>query len=429
MRKIIFFFLLVVPAVVLPPRQTAASGFSLGRAQIISSDGSLDVLRNPALMAFQTGTNSIGFIGGSTAYNDTIQSYGLNSLNSPSSARIHGNKFTAGGFYLSFGHKLSEGGIGIAVDSGEPCQVEYNRYDKRYVSNNGISFTDGLISGNYLRISPRFVLSYGRIVSGDHAVGFQIQAGYSRLDETYSYNGITDFIITQRHYGNKRVEEFNGQLAFGYQYRDENSQAGVMIRSGRFNFKKTKISYTYRDFIMPAFYNGSVSESFHMEYDRGFSVTAGGYRKLASFIAFGIEGEYAIPYSYDEKAPRFDEFTSFFGVTVYSAVAKKGTYGIRGGFELMPAGPVTINLGGRISTGGEKRKSRYFQESIMTDTYAGLFGLDFKFTDYMLIILGAQLEYTRVRRFDSSALFSANSIDGLSRRYNLDAHLGISFQF
>lgn len=429
MKKTIFFFLLVLSAVLILPRQSDASGFSLGQTQTISSNGSLDVLRNPAMMAFQTGTNTIGFIFYSTAYNENVHSYGLNNQKAVSSVLVHSGKYTTGSMYLSYSHKVDQGAVGIAVDSDDPHQVEYNRYDKRYSSSDGINIGEGLLYGSYIKKSPRFVLSYGRIISGNHAVGFQVSAGYSRLDDTYGFSGVWNFAVTQRHHVSKKIEEFNGQLSVGYQYRDEDSQAGIIIRSGRFNWIKTKIYYAYRDFSLSSLYSGSVKEPFHMEYDRGFSITAGGYRKLASFIAVGLEGEYVIPYNYSEKGLRLDEFTSFYGTTVNSDVTKKGVYSIRGGIEILPSGPVTLNLGGRMSTGGEKRKSKYFHESVTIDTYTGLFGLDFKFTDYMLIMVGSQLEYTRERRDIGSTIVMGNSIDGLTLRYNLDSYLGMSFQF
>lgn len=210
-----------------------------------------------------------------------------------------------------------------------------------------------------------------------------------------------------------------------------------MIRSGRFSWRKTKIYYSHGDFITPLMFAGSASEPFNFQYDRGFTLIGGGYHKLASFIAIALEGEYEIPVTYSMKDLRYDEMTGFNAVTNNLAVNKSGLYCLRAGFEILPSGPVTINLGGGMSTTRESRRGKFFSEFINTDTFNGAFGMDFKFAENLMIMAGSQLIYTKERRrgtatyivIATSSYIGTSSYDGPAALFNINVFSGISCGF
>jgi hypothetical protein len=125
----------------------------------------------------------------------------------------------------------------------------------------------------------------------------------------------------------------------------------------------------------------------------------------------------------------YDEFTSFYGITINSGVNSGGFYCIRGGFEILPSGPVTINLGGSVDTTMEKRSSRFYRDSVSRDRYAGSLGLDLKFTENFLILLGSQLSYIRERTNRASNYFNTIILDGPVKSLDLASYLGMSFYF
>jgi hypothetical protein len=423
------FFLLFLALVTAFEPAARASAFSLGRLQTVSSDGSLDAIRSPSVLASHNENNAFGYMIIYPPFYDHRYDYDEYRSSWLSLHLDDERKFKAGSVYLSYIQKVPGGAVGLAIDAGNAYQAVYDRHVKTSVNLNAADQNMTQSKGSALTVSPRAVVSFGATIVGNHAIGAQLSLGYTRLNERYQYTSLLNSNIDQRHYTNETIEAMNAELSIGYSYRDSLSQAGILVRSGRMSLKRTRIYYTHADFTSQLFFAGSVSEPRQLLYDRGFSIIAGGYRHLAGAVAVALEGEYRIPYNYREKDLMYDEFTSFYGITINSGVKNGGFYCIRGGFEILPSGPVTINLGGSVDTTTKKGSSRFYRDSVTADEYAGSLGLDLKFTDNFLIILGTQLSYQRERTNRTSNYFSTIMLDGLVKRIELAAFLGMSYYF
>ncbi len=433
-NRVIFFFLLSM-AIGLPASEHAdAAALTMGQFQSIASDGSLDALRNPSLMTGQTATSSIGVIFLSNLYLNRLFSYSSITGSTYARPRFHDSKSMAGSMFLSYCGKTPRATVGIAIGADNPYQADYTRYSREYIGNN-ISTTASadyrITTGDIRKISPSLVISCGVIVSGNHSIGFQWALGYSRIREKSKSYILSGTIMTFAHRAVKRTENVSAEMSLGYSYRTPDSQAGLMIRSGRFNWEKTNIKFGHGDFTNSLIYPGRVSEPYYLQYDRGLSITAGGYHKLAPFIAVALEGEYEIPVHYNHKAVRYDETTVFYGMTTNLLIRKSGLYSISAGFEILPSGPVTISLGGKVSTTRERRKGMRLAESLNTDVYSGTLGLDIRVIDSLLVMVGSRLVYTHERTAVTAQYENVESIarDGRTRTLKVDLFLGLSGGF
>jgi hypothetical protein len=427
--KSIFFFFLIAAILLLPAREAVAGAFSMGRILTVSTDGSLDTIRNPALLAAHKENNSMGFIFFYTPYNDRRYSYDSYMGSWISSLRVRDQKLFMGSMYLSYTRKISTGSVGLAIDADNNYLADYRRNKEIYANLENTNSQYAVMKVSRSMISPRFVFSYGGIVSGNHAIGVQFTPAYSQTEENSSFISVMNNIFEQKHHSRKKIEEISSEVSLGYTFRDAVSQVGIMIRSGRFTLQKTRIYFSHAEFPSSVIFTGSVAEPYHIQYDRGFNIIAGGYRKLVQFIAVAFEGEYRIPIHYGEKNLRYDEFTGFYGITVSSSVTNKGLYSVRGGFEILPSGPVTINLGGGFSTTSQNKNARYFHESKMTDIYTGSLGFDLTLSENILIIIGSEFQYTHERISTSSNYFNSRLIDGPAKVRTISSHLGMSFNF
>ena len=432
-NRVIFFFLLTMAIWIVASEHADAAAFSMGQFQTVASDGSLDVLRNPSLLTAQAPNNAIGILFLAAPYTNRRFSYNATLGSTVSKPDLHETKRMAGSMYLSYSGKTPRGMVGVAIDADNPYQALSRRFQRNYfgINPSGPSYENMDVNGRSLAVSPRLVISYGMVVSGNHSLGFQWALGYTRTREKTTFVSMYNAIFNSHHWTTKTMDDISAEMCLGYSYRTDNSQAGLMVRSGRFNWERTKINFGHGDFSKSILFSGSVSEPFYLAYDRGFSILAGGYHKLAPYIAVALEGEYEVPIHYNYKAVRYDETTALYGVSNNITIRKAGLYAIRAGFEILPPGPVTISLGGQVSTTREKGKSRSMNESVNTDTFGGTLGLDIKAIDSMLIMVGSRLVYThqRTRNSSNQEYIGSMSIDGLTRTLKVDLFLGLSGGF
>jgi hypothetical protein len=411
--------------------RAGAAAFTMGRLWTVSSDGSLDVIRNPSLMTTQKADNSIGIILLSAPYSLHRYSYDFYPASWIASGRYRDARYATGSVYLSYCRKTNNGMIGLALDTDNPYQGVYTRYERTYSSAMTLNIMRTMISGKSIKAAPRFVVSYGASVSGNHSVGIQCAARYTLFRDDTTFQSVLNYLPYQKNHTKNRTEGVGAELSFGYSYRDADSQAGLMIRSGRFSWRKIKLHYSHMDLLVPLLFYGGMREPFSFQYDRGLTLIGGGYHKLASFIAIALEGEYEIPVSYTQKDIKYDETTGYFGLMSFLAVVKSGLYGLRAGFEILPSGPVTISLGGGMSTTRERRRGKYFFESVSTDEFSGTFGLDMKFAENLIFTAGTQLIYTRERAVSRTSYIIIGSYmyDGPATLLNLNVFTGMSCGF
>ena len=433
-RHLLFYLLICLLFPFLARERAGAAAFTMDRFQTVSSDGSLDVVRNPSLMTGQKADNSIGLFLLYTPYTYSRYSYDFYLPGGLSSGRVRDMKYAAGSVFFSYCRKIEKGAVGLALDNGAPYQGAYNRYERTYSEiTPGVpsAYVYTRINGTSMKAAPRFVFSYGTVVSGNHSVGLQIAGGYTLFRDDTSYQNVMNFLPYQKNHTKNKTEWFGGELSLGYSYRNADSQAGLMVRSGRFTWRRMKVHYSHADFALPLFYHGSLARTYFFQYDRGFTLIGGGYHKLAPFIAIALEGEYEIPVSYTEKDVKYDERTGYYGRKNNLAVTKSGLYGLRAGFEILPSGPVTISLGGGMITTKESRKGRYFYESINTDTFSCTLGLDIKIAENYLLMAGSQFIYTKKRTASRSnnEFINSSMYDGPATLAYCNVFTGISCGF
>jgi hypothetical protein len=430
-RRIIFFFLLCLAVPFFAGNDASAAAFTMGQLQTVGSDGSLDVVRSPSLIAVQKTEHSIGMMFLYTPYALHRYYYDYYKGNWAYTTRVRERKNQSGGAVLAYCRKVTKGAVGVAVDTDAGSQVSYHGFEETYAGFITGNNNYAVKSGSVLNVSPRAVFSYGREISGNHSIGVQCAAGYSVFKEDLNFNSIMLMAADRKHHAKKKIDEVAVQASFGYTYRDGDSQAGLLVRSGRFAWQKTKIHYVHQDFMTPVFYAGSVSEPNHLVYDPGLTLAAGGYQKLTSFIAVALEGEYEIPVSYNMKDLRYDDMTDFFGVTLNLGVKRSGRYSVRTGFEILPAGPVTISLGGGINAEREKRKGRFISETINRESYTGVFGIDIRAVNNMLIMAGTRLAYIHERGKSavSNGYTDPSTYNGPVKLLDISVFSGLSYGF
>lgn len=433
------YVLVLLVTAVLSPMHADAAALTMGQMQVVSTDGSLDVTRNPSLMAAQGTDNSLGvlLLYAPHATHRYSHSYYQDSSLLDGSARDL--RHNAGTVSLSYCRKTAGGMIGLALDTDERYSGAFTRYKRTYTGIVKGSFSHTGIGGQLMRLSPRFVISYGGAVKGEHSLGVQCAAGYSFTRDDTDYFIVENFQPGQKHHSSKRTEEARAELSAGYLYRTADSQVGLMIRSGRFAWQKTKIYYNRADFFPSAYvpvtvqlrFAGSVSEPFAFKYDRAFGIIAGGYHRLARFIALALEGEFQVPIAYTIKDLRFDETTYFFALSQNLAVNRSGLICMRAGFEILPEGPVVISMGGTLRFVRESKKGMYLRETVRTEEYGGSLGLDIRAVDNLLIVTGARMTYTRERRKSemSYRFFGSGANDGLTTFLHTDCFIGTSVGF
>lgn len=433
-NRVILFFLLTMAICIAAREHAGAAAFTMGRFQTVASDGSLDVLRNPSLLTTQVQNNSIGFMFLAAPYTNSRSSYSAILGSTMSVPDINEKKRMAGSLYLSYSARTPNGTVGVAIDTDAPYQALNRRFERRYFginTNSGINYENLDVTGKSLAVSPRLVISYGVVVSGNHSIGLQWALGYSRARDKTNFIYMVNAVISGHHWATKTTEDVTAEMSLGYSYRTEKSQAGLMVRSGRFNWERTKMNFGHGDFSSSIMYSAKISEPFYLAYDRGFSILAGGYHQLAPFIAIALEGEYEIPIHYNYKAVQCEETTALYGYSSNLTIRRTGLYAIRAGFEILPSGPVTINLGGHVSTTRERGRSRNRQESVNTDTYGGTLGLDIRAVDTLLIMVGSRLDYIhqRTRSASNNEYVGSVLIEGLTRTLKVDLFLGLSGSF
>ncbi len=411
-----------------------ASAVSMGQIQTVATDGALDVLRNPSLLTAQQGDNALGVLFLSTAFSDRRYSYGSAMMSSAvSQPRYKRSKYLTGSLFLSYSRRTSNGTVGIGIDAGNPFQAMSEQYGRTYYGLNTSSYASEYLDERCDRtsISPRLIISYGIVVSGNHAIGLQWTLGYGQAREKDNYVQTYAATLVGQHWATKKTEDINAEMSLGYSFKKDGSQAGLMLRSGRFNWERTYLRFGHGDFGKGLVFSGSVKENYYLRYDRGLQIMAGGYQKITSYFAVALEGAYEIPFSYNYKDVRYDEVTSFYGMSNNMTIRKSALYAISAGFEILPSGPVTICLGGNVGTTRERRTNGKIKETMNSDTYAGSLGVDIRAVDALLIMVGSRLVYTHCRSSSSAnqSYLGSVSIGGLTRTLQVDLFLGLSGWF
>src|SRR5208337_4461049 len=135
----------------------------------------------PALLASQKEANSFGFLIFTTPYH--AHNFGAQAFQTSMivSAKADDYRFRTGGLCVSYAGKIPGGAIGFAIDMGNSCPTEYYNYKNIFTGTDNININSALVKGSYSEVSPDFIFSFGKTISGNNAVGLKITLGYSLL--------------------------------------------------------------------------------------------------------------------------------------------------------------------------------------------------------------------------------------------------------
>ena len=418
-------------AVILCASAAMASGYSMGLMQTIGHNGALDAIRNPALLAFHNASHSIGFIADAAVYAPHFSSFGASSGQlgaNVASARLHETQPFSMNAALAYCRSVRKGTLGFAAAPADEATAAASHYDRSFDKIDATSAFYMSQRGHNRRIGSRIAISYGLPLRDGHALGLRCDIGYGLTRDRFINAAATLSTINYHHRANKRIDEISASLAIGYLFRTLDTTAGLILTTGRFAWRNVTLHYGHMDLFTPKYWYGKVREPFSFSYDRGLSLTGGGYRKLAPFIAVGLEGEFEIPYSANRKELRYNEFTSFFAVTQNLQHKRNGCFGFKAGIEFLPNGPVVIALGAGYLSERERMSGNFFSQQTSSERVSGSLGLDVTAFSRIILFLGARIEHTRQRvaATTMSAIPDPLSLDGIKKITAILTYLGLS---
>ena len=372
-----------------------AGAYSLGKLKSVTSEGAVDVLRNPALITLIPGGGAIGMLAVYSPY------YYLHSNNGSlfsdytyPSFRARQTAQQAASFDLAFCSKSGKSAFGIGVTTNDLNRV--NRYREKFIAYRSGYYYASDASVIEMNITPSFVASYGFEASSGHSIGFQINVGYFQRTTGTTANHFDLSWTSTRFKSTDKETKFTTELGFGYLYKNEDSQAGLIIKSGKFTVNKPTYEYDllYMDAIFPYRRKGEARPKAFFTYESTIGIVAGGHKKLLPEIGIAAEGEISMPATYTKKDFFFGEKTYNTVFKKESTVSRDPSISLRGGFDFPLSQSFTINLGGGFSTESEKTGSYMKEIKYTSDTYYGILGFDIGFSEGSVITIGSQISST-----------------------------------
>ncbi len=316
-------------------------GASMGRMLSVVSDGPFDAGRNPALLMLQQETHVIG------AYYQyrPLRKYDVEGSISTGSVEYDETSTTAMSGNLAYSLKLDKLVLGLSVSRNELKDSYALTSAKTSIAISQIPSVIGQYEeGKTKEINPVFGASLAIPISSNSSLGAQLLAGYNYLKESGSSSlsqnsAITNFIQSKR----RTQESLDAELGFGYQYSTPQTQLGFLLRSGKLSVESEKMSFRFSNML-----EDSDKFSSFWSYQGGINITAGGYRRFASFIALSLEASFTFESNYpgrDVEMIFFNTPYPYLEKTKYDVSVKNIIY-LKGGVELNPLPQLAITLGG-----------------------------------------------------------------------------------
>ncbi|MBN2039770.1 MAG: hypothetical protein JW864_07000 [Spirochaetes bacterium] len=332
---------------------------SMGDLLTVAPSGPSDVIRNPALIPNQTVNNAFGFfytyVQRLSGVCESDLYLNMNGTEYDSKVEMEEPKSFGMNSHLSYLKKFDKSALGFAVTSLDNDQYLYNEIETHLYATDG---TIEILSDEINRensFHPVFITSAGFSLSGNSTFGFQLLAKYSRISEERKRETVISSSNEETEKHEKLVNAIRGELGFGYLYRANDFQLGLLLRSGDFSWikKEVKIDYNSETSITQLDSKASIDG----KRTSGPSVSAGIYKRINTILAFGFESLFIFEYSYVDK-----DFT-FIGnenrIETEEFVVKSGTsVSLKGGIELKLTQNMTFSTG----TGFSSRKFERYQD-------------------------------------------------------------------
>ena len=373
------------------PLYAQMKGASMGRMLSVVSDGPFDAGRNPALLILQQGKHAAG---ASYQYKisrkyeaDASLTAGTYEIDETSSMAMSGD--------LAYSLKLSDLVLGLSLARNELKDSYASTSTKSTATVSELPSVRGQYEETKTKeLNPVFGASLAIPVSKDSSLGLQLLTGYYYSKATSSSSLAQDGSISSFINSKKRTQEsIAAELGFGYQYTTPQTQLGFLLRSGKLSVESERMSFRYAGML-----EGSEEFSSFWSYQGGINITAGGYRRLAPFLALSLEATFSFESNYPNRDMELNISTS----TGYPALEKakydvsaKNIIYLKGGIEVNPIPQLAVTLGGGYTyIAVSNRRKNYFDKDIKQDISSEIYfftgGLHYAITPKISLSLLAQ---------------------------------------
>lgn len=377
-------------------------GSSMGNIKTVASDGSFDAARNPALLPLLTQNTAGAYF--SYKYYSNIE---IDSLQN-----IHMEKPT---------QNLSVGSSDSTADKPEmsglsghaACTLALDKIylgfaaaesdkDQYFISKSTSSTTLwGTIGGSDAtlnidsktetsEINPAFVSSLGFSIADDSFIGFQIIVTSLNKTEKTQSDTIIQIAAASANYKEEVKKEDTGisaEIGIGILKKTENTQIGLLIKSGEFTWLKKSADFEYYrndGTVNSGLFTGGTSRSLDGVHTTGINITAGGFSRINSLIAVACEASFRLYNGYSDKDMKLntEPVNPVFGKES-STITINNSFSFGCGIEINPLNDLAVTLGiGRINFSSDSGDNEY------SDYDNGAWG--YNSSDYSFITSGLQ---------------------------------------
>ncbi|MCU0847257.1 MAG: hypothetical protein MUD12_05150 [Spirochaetes bacterium] len=452
--------------------EALASSYSTGGVKSVIQDGSLDVLRNPALISLQKDNNSIGFLAKYIPYYSYSADFRVLPLNNNISMMI--NSILTGAvkkkssvnpsLYLSYVRKIGGLTLGIGLNSKSSNSLSMEKTESTY----NMFMLDPSSSNLQLSVNKQMtrdkkadlacVISAAFETTEKSHLGLQIttSGAYSNSVMNMKTSEVKYLVPAMILNGNQLStattgtisRQYSSELALGYLYADGSNQVGIMIKSGRLFWRDsdTKLSFirysnTMTDYIPGFKLNGR--RDFSTSYARDISVTAGASSQVLDFLKLVVETELQTSMRF-----RLKDYIMPLGgdpgnlVKTKTLITSDPVLVLRFGMEFSLSSSFAISAGGMMVNSsiktGQYSQGKLFQDITKSynTTYGSMLGFDIFMSESSRLFLGSDIYFTKGKtdRFFSNCDLKENTFNIVPIRVkstdiNLYTYIGMTSSF
>lgn len=388
------------------PIAAQGSPVFMGNIESIYPDSLTNALRSPALIPAQSRDIETGLTMKYKAYHKSTASIDSDFTFLDNEAlNMKSQKNSGATAYYSFTFRSGDTGFGLGITTSDDDQFMQST-DRVILTGNLSGLPTAVRSETTEKKSsrnPAISLSLGTRTGDSSYAGFKVISGSSksetRSEEKFSQDSVLSSIASSK----TRHEIYSLELQFGFYTREGDSQAGLVIKSGSVEKKKSSIEYQEELAGTPS---ERISIPSYIQRKKGPSIVAGGYTKLLPFLGVALEGEYRMPaYYYDKTLDKASDGK------YYEEKMRKyplPEYHARGGLEFILSQSIHFLMGGGFiysgyygidrNPDGTRRKEEKFEYRV----YYGETGISIRLTEGTSFNLGGVYTKFRVKaRMDS----------------------------
>ena len=365
---------------------------SMGNLQTVVPSGPFDASRNPALLAAQTANNATGLFYSYNMHFSNEESASAHRYDGTTSTdynidltlkepKIRGMNMT-----VANSTKLNTSTIGFSFTNNGDDQYSIEEREILSLVSGGTITQNSDEKTKKTTVNPALITSIGVNISNTSSIGFQILAKYSGSSEKkeyyeYYYESSAPETYEKKEKKIKKTNKFAGELGFGYFFRGNNSEIGLQLKTGELSWIKKSISVDTNRISLGTSSSADESISLNGKYTSGPSITAGGFKRVNSFFAFGLESKCTFENSFTNKELDVtDDHSSPIGVSINNnTVTTEHSYLLNGGIEFDFTKNFSFNTGigySKVnsvgSSGGSDFKNRQENEIRFSLLTAGI---------------------------------------------------------